>query len=147
LLIRGLRRERLSTFRALRLDPDAEDEEEQGTISADRSDDDLHADLNDLKRALETFPYGDVEDLIIALCDNCDEASSLLDDTISCQILDVFACALEARDIHALSLLIGLCAVLFRIDWSQNAEFTKMASPLIVELLQRFSSATSQSPA
>jgi hypothetical protein len=131
-------RERLPTFRALRRVPDAEDDEEEGTISADVSDDDLHADLNDLKRALATFPYGDVKELSIALYDNRDQASTLLDDnpTLSCQIFIAFECALEAYDIDALSLLIGLCAVLFRIDWSDNAEFIQKGCGLIVELLQ-----------
>jgi hypothetical protein len=114
------------------------EDDERGTLSADIPDDDLHADLGDLKFALATLPYGDVEELVIALYDNRDAAPTLLDDTlISCQILAAFECALEADDldIDGLSRIIALCAVLFRIEWSENAEFTRNASRLIIGLL------------
>jgi hypothetical protein len=116
--MRVLPRGRLPTFRAVRRVLDAEDDE-QGTISTDVSDDDLHADLEDLKFALATLPYGDVEELIIALYEDRDAAPTLLNDTlISCQSLAAFECALEAHDpdIEGLSRIITLCAVLFRIQ-------------------------------
>jgi hypothetical protein len=116
----------------------AEDEEEQGMISADVSHDDLHRkNLDDLKFARATFPYGDLKELILALNDNRDAAPTLLDDTlISYQIVAAFQCAPVARDIDAVSPVIGQCAVLFRIEWSDNAEFIQNVSPFIVELLQ-----------
>jgi hypothetical protein len=77
----ALRRGRLPTFRAVRRVLDAEDDEEQRTTSAAVSDDDLHRNLDDLTFALATFPYGDVEERIIALYDNRDAALALRDDT------------------------------------------------------------------
>jgi hypothetical protein len=122
----------------LRRGVDAEDDEEQGTISADASDDDLHPrNLDDLKVALATFPFCNVRELILALRDNRDAAPALLEDSlISYQILTAFECVLEAHDLDALSPIIDLCAVLFPIEWSKNAEFTQDASSLIVQLLQ-----------